>query len=111
MSRSSLAREREQQPAAQYNFAGVTSPQRVAQLQALLLHVSQPLWLRVISPALRVAYGEISLCKLTAEPVQVLPHRKGLEGSPCVRKAERICIANGNISIGKKWLQSPFCKQ
>lgn len=85
-------------------FAEVTSPCMVVQPQALCFtmfpnHVGgmssfQPWKLHMV---------RISLYKLTAELVQVLPHRKGLVlGSPCVRKAGRICIAKSNVSIRKE---------
>lgn len=105
MSQSCRAKEGEQQqPAARWSFAEVTSPCTVVQPRALCFSMFPSHFGGVSSfQPWKLHMVRISLYKLTAELVQVLPHRKGLVvGSPCVRKAGRICIANSRISIRKK---------
>ena len=104
VSQSRRAKEGEQQqPAARWNFAEVTSCM-VVQPQAFCFSMFPSHFGGVSSfQPWKLHMVRISLYKLTAELVQVLPHRKGLVvGSPCVRKAGRICIANSSISIRKK---------
>lgn len=107
-SRSRIAEEEKEQPSAtRYGFTEVTSPCRVVQPQALCFST----FLNHFGGLESYIWCKISLCKLTAEPLQVLPHKKGLVGSPVSEKQKESVSQIATFPQRGKRLQGPYSKQ